>query len=162
MKSKLFLPIFSVVFITLFLLSGCGNDRVQYQPNVFIKDWLIAGPFPNCENCSETNYHHDERCKGFYTDYLESIGGEKNAVPTDGMEVKYPEKNITKKWFKIHSAEDKIHLTALKPKDMVVAYAFSQIESPKEQKAILAIGSNDGLRVFLNGEEVHESHDFNG
>jgi len=162
MKSKLFQSAFAVVIVIAFLFSGCGNDHIQYEPNAFIKDWLIAGPFPNCEDCSTINYHHDKRCKGFYTDYLKSIGGEKEAIPTAGMKVKYPEKNIERTWLKIHSKEDKIHLTDLDPKDMVVAYAFCQIESPKDQKSILSVGSNDGLKVFLNGKEVHESHDFNG
>ena len=162
MKSKLFQLAFTVVIVIAFLFSGCGNDHIQYEPNAFIKDWLIAGPFPNCEDCSTINYHHDKRCKGFYTDYLKSIGGEKEAIPTAGMKVKYPEKNIERTWLKIHSKEDKIHLTDLDPKDMVVAYAFCQIESPKDQKSILSVGSNDGLKVFLNGKEVHESHDFNG
>lgn len=162
MERKMIFSIIFMSFILSFLLSSCGTEQIQYEPNSFIKDWLIAGPFPNCEDCSTTNYHHDERCQGFYTDYLKSIGGEKDAIPTDGMKVKYSEKNIARTWFKVNSDEDKIHLTDLNPKDMVVAYAFCQVKSPQNQKSILSIGSNDGVRVFLNGEEVHESHDFNG
>ncbi|MCK5456076.1 MAG: hypothetical protein KAI45_03050, partial [Melioribacteraceae bacterium] len=162
MERKTIFSFFFISFILSFILSSCGSDQIQYETNSYIKDWLVVGPFPNCEDCSTVSYHHDERCKGFYTDYLKSIGGEKNAIPTDGMKVKYSEKNIERTWFKIHNAEDKIHLTNLDPKDMVVAYAFCQVESPKKQKTILSIGSNDGVRVFLNGEEVHESHDFNG
>ena len=73
------------------------------------------------------------------------------------MKVEVLEKGIARSWVTHHSKEDKIQLSELmKPKDMVVAYAFSQIESPKAQKAILSLGSNDGIRVFLNGKEVHE------
>ena len=153
---------FILASLLIFLTISCSDNTVQYEPNSYIKEWLVAGPFPNCEDCSTVSYHHDERCEGFYTDYLKSIGGEKNAIPTDGMKVKYSEKNIERTWFKIQSTEDKIHLTDLNPKDMVVAYAFCQVESPKKQKSILSIGSNDGIRVFLNGDEVHESHDYNG
>ncbi|MBN2088416.1 hypothetical protein JW964_02335, partial [candidate division KSB1 bacterium] len=163
MKSHRMYALLAIAFTVSFIFSGCGKDTIQYEPETFTKDWLIVGPFPNCEDCSTTDYHHDERCQGFYTDYLESIGGEKNAIPTEGMQVEYAEKNIVRTWFKHHSAENEIHLAKfLKPKDMVVAYAFCQIASPKAQKSILSIGSNDGIRVFLNGEEIHESHDFNG
>ncbi len=162
---SIFLLIILVVNAVMFF-SGCNTKqnevKTQLEFNTFIKDWIILGPFPNCEDCSTTSYHHDERCAGFYTDYLKSIGGEKDAVPKDGMKVKYSEKNIERTWFKIHSTEDKIHLTYLKPKDMVVAYAFCQVESSKNQKTVLSVGSNDGLRVFLNGKEVHESHLFDG
>ncbi|MEN8192383.1 MAG: hypothetical protein ABFS12_06170 [Bacteroidota bacterium] len=162
MKTTLFNSLFTILFIIAFLLSGCSDEAIQYETNTFIKDWLIVGPFPNCEDCSTTDFHHDAKCDGFYTDYLESIGGEKNAVPTEGMKISVSEKNIERTWFKLQSTKDKIHLTDLKPKDMVVAYAFCQVESPKDQNSILSIGSNDGIRVFLNGEEIHESHEYNG
>ena len=163
MERKMVISFFFVSFILTFLFSGCGADQIKYETNSYIKDWLIVGPFPNCEDCSTVSYHHDERCEGFYTDYLQSIGGEKNAIPTEGMRVNISGKNIERTWFKHHNTDDKIHLAKLlNPKDMVVAYAFCQIESPINQKSILSIGSNDGVRVFLNGEEVHESHDFNG
>lgn len=178
MKSKLFFSSFFVAIITVALLSGCSCSKIQYEPNVFIKDWLIAGPFPNCEVMPTDGFSHDEKCEGFYTDYLKSVGGEKKAVPTDGMKVTYSEKNIERTWFKYSSTESSfgdirsnpmekptnaIHLSKLlKPKDNVVAYAFCQVQSPENQKAILSVGSNDGIRVFFNGEEVHQIHENSG
>ena len=44
------------------------------------------------------------------------------------------------------------------PNDMVVAYAFCQINSPQVQKSILSVGSNDGIQVFFNGKKIHENH----
>ena len=84
----------SFLLILTAITISCSDNAVQYEPNSFIKEWLIIESFPNCEDCSTVSYHHDERCEGFYTDYLKSIGGEKNAIPTDGMKVKYSEKNI--------------------------------------------------------------------
>ncbi len=160
---KLQITLFIVyVFIQSILIAQNSLVITDYATNSYIKSWLILGSFPNCEDCSTVNYHHDKKCKGFYTDYLKSIGGEKNVIPTDGMKVHYSEKNIERTWAKVNSIEDKVRLNHLNPKDMVVAYAFCQIESPKKQKTILSIGSNDGVRVFLNSKEVHESHDYNG
>jgi hypothetical protein len=133
------------------------------MPGVFIKEWLLCGPFSNCEDCPKMDYKHGEKCMGFYTDYLESIGGEKKAIPTPGTTVSIDKRNLEQKWFSYHSTTDHIPLNdILAPNDMVVAYAFCQVQSPKKQKSILAVGSNDGLQVFLNGEKVHENHPRNG
>lgn len=140
-------------------------DRIttNLEFNAFIKDWLIIGPFDNCTTCSTVDYRHSEQCLGFYTDYLASVGGEKNVIPYEGMEVKISKSKSKKVWSYLHSDEDKIHFSELlSPKDMVVAYAFTQVNSPMDQKVILSIGSNDGLQVFLNNKKVHESHEING
>lgn len=163
MKRKLTSSFFFFSFLITLFFSGCVNNQIKYQTDEYIKDWLVIGSFPNCEDCSTTSYHHDERCKGFYMDYLKSIGGEKNAIPTEGMKVKIEGRDIEKTWFKHSSLEDKIFLNKIiSPKDFAIAYAYCQVESSEDKKSILSIGSNDGIRVFFNGKEVHESHDYNG
>ena len=156
----------AVLFLILVLSANTfsqPNTAFQFKENTFIKDWLLLGPFPNCLGCSTVNFKHGKHCVGFYTDYLKSIGGEKNAVPKEGMIVDVPQYNLERKWFSYHSATDKIPLNdILSPNDLVVAYAFRQIDSPKQQKVVLAVGSNDGVKVFLNGEKVHEVHPVNG
>ena len=151
-----------ILFVALLVFSSCSEKKTplfEYKTNEYIKDWLVAGPFPNCVGCSETNYMHGENCTGFYTDYLASEGGEKNVVPEEGEKVTVKDKGIERTWFRLQSKKDKIHLSKyLKPKNMVVAYAFSRVRSPKEQKAILSVGSNDGVKVYLNGKQVQEMH----
>ena len=70
MERKTIFSFFFISFILSLILSSCGSDQIKYETNSYIKDWLVVGPFPNCEDCSTVSYHHDERCKGFYTDYL--------------------------------------------------------------------------------------------
>ena len=38
----------------------------------------------------------------------------------------------------------------------MITYAWAQIEMPEERQAVLGIGSDDGVKVWLNGELVHE------
>lgn len=129
------------------------------EQGTWFRDWLLCGPFPNCTDCSPENYEHNERCRGFYTDYLTSIGGETGAIPAAGTLVEIPEQNIRQRWFEYHSETDKIPLNELAtPNDMVVMYAFCRIKSPQARKAILAVGSNDGVKIWLNGKKVHEHH----
>lgn len=42
--------------------------------------------------------------------------------------------------------------------DKVVAYAYAEIESPEERDVVLRMGSDDGIKVWVNGEVVH-NHD---
>jgi hypothetical protein len=42
-------------------------------------------------------------------------------------------------------------------KEFAVAYAWAEIEVSEATKAILGIGSDDGVKVWLNGELVHEN-----
>jgi len=159
---KLLLKIFSaLLFVTAaFVFNSCQKSNApvfEYKTNEYIKDWLIAGPFPNCEGCSESNFKHGENCTGFYTDYMKGMGGEANAIPDEGETVAFEDTVV--KWFRYHSGDGIVHLSKLmKPKDMVVGYAFCRVHSPEEQKTILSVGSNDGVKVYLNGEKVHEIH----
>ena len=164
MKKTLFL----ITFLSLFILTICSqNPKTIYQFNgedtPYFRDWLLCGPFPNCPDCDQVSYKHDERCKGFYTDYLESIGGEQNVLPQNGIKITLPDLEIKRNWFHYQSVTDKIPFNSLfEPNDMVVAYAFCQVNSNNQQKAILSIGSNDGVKVFLNGKKIHENHPLNG
>ena len=164
-KSQIFISWKSFFFVILavFSLSGCTRKGIEYEPGTYLKDWLILGPFPNCEGCGTENYKHGENCTGFYTDFLKSGGGERNIIPKPGMTVDLPDSEWSRKWFSYNSNTDKIPLAELmNPKDMVVAYAFTQIRCEQQRRSILAVGSNDGIQVFLNGEKVHESHPKNG
>ncbi len=158
-KLKSILVLFLLILLVANLVSCKKTNTVELKKNEFIKSWLLIGPFPNCENCDLTDYMHGENCKGFYTDFLQSIGGEANVVPSEGLEVKVPGSETVRKWFLYRSPKDEIRLNdIMMPNDLVVAYAFDQIESPVEQKVILSIGSNDGVKVWLNGKKIHEVH----
>jgi hypothetical protein len=42
--------------------------------------------------------------------------------------------------------------------DTRVAYLRTRISSPKEQKAVIELGSDDGVKVWLNGQLVHQNN----
>jgi hypothetical protein len=44
---------------------------------------------------------------------------------------------------------------ALGPADWAVAFAYAEIGSPRGGRTVLRVGSDDGVRVWLNGEQVH-------
>ncbi|RLD78932.1 MAG: hypothetical protein DRJ10_09585, partial [Bacteroidetes bacterium] len=126
----------------------------EFENGKFLKDFMLIGPFPNLqpEGTGTYYFHLEHTCLGFSKDYLASIGGEENMKPFIGQTVEY-EAGKSLKWEKIHSPTDKIDLKKIFiPNDKVVCYAAIYINSDKAQEKLMGIGSNDGMKVWLNGE----------
>jgi hypothetical protein len=119
--------------------SGGGTRiPVGLRPsNTFVRNWQIIGPFPN-----------DESGKGFDTAYPP----EQEKTPNLGAEHDGIKGKI--RWKAHHSPGDKIDLEAfLKHSDAGVAYARCWFRA-NDEKAVLATGSDDGIKVWIDGKEV--------
>lgn len=104
----------------------------------FLRLWLVVGPFPG----------------GLETDCLRAPGGEGSVQPTDGLEQKRGD-GTPVKWHSQKSWSDVVAFDDLAgSKDNAVAYAFTKVSRPKAGKALLSVGSGDGLRLWLNGRLV--------
>jgi len=104
----------------------------------YFRLWLVAGPFA---------------C-GLETDCLGSPGGEAGIRATDGLEQKRAD-GTSVKWHSQKSWGDAVTFDDLTgPKDGAVAYAFTKVSRFKAGRALLAVGSEDGIRVWLNGKAV--------
>ena len=104
----------------------------------FLRLWLVAGPFTG----------------ELQTDCLSAQGGEAGTQPTDGQEQKRAD-GTTVKWHSQKSWSDIVAFEDLAgSKDGAVAYAFTRISRPRAGKALLSVGSSDGIRVWLNGKLV--------
>jgi dienelactone hydrolase len=104
----------------------------------FIRRWLVVGPFAG----------------DLATDPLASQGGEASAQPQDGLELKRADGSNVK-WHSVTSWGDAVSLEDLEGnKDGVVAYAFAKVTRSAAGKALLAVGSDEGIRVWLNGRLV--------
>lgn len=144
----------------------------------FIRDWLLCGPFPNA----------GDRVSGFTgykTDYLTGQRGETGIEPKRGMshDVVFPESKYWKAgrttgtWRQYHAPASKTNLGSLtnpdvelrmSPPQFVVGYAACYVESPAERPVLLAIGSDDGYKAWLNhhfvagdpahGEAIKDAH----
>lgn len=141
--SKQYLSI--LIAIAIILAAGaCSADES------FIRTWLICGEFPNPSQ--------DERKIGFETDYLTSRGGEAEILPAEGMYVLRPD-GTEAEWFTHTSPGDVVNFVPLfkeRQTTDVVAYACTYIKRAQAGRAFLAVGSDDGIKIWLNGELVHE------
>lgn len=124
----------------------------------FLKEWLICGPFPNVQTGQKNIRRHEGNCSGWDQDFLTPIGGETDAFPQFSPAKAYPQGNPAV-WRLLKSDHDKISLIdRFSQNNDVVAYAFATIEAPETREVIFSVGSNDGIKIFLNGELVHEKH----
>jgi hypothetical protein len=106
------------------------------EGKTFIKDWLIVGPF------------------------MVGGGGHRRMFPPerDAMHLQreYDGPKGKIRWKAYHSPADRIDLLkacSLRAEDSrgVVAYAGCWVKSDRDRLAILATGSDDGIKVWING-----------
>jgi len=142
-----------VVLVVVAMAVSCASAQ-SAKP---ITDWLVCGPFPFERGLSQ-----------FLADYLTEHGGEANIRPKEGMT--HSVKGLGKVSWQRHSAPDGVlDFVALMAKQVGeerpkfwqlrygLAYAYTEIQSDRPQKALLLFGSEDWLSVWLNGELVHEN-----
>jgi len=124
-----------------------------------LTDWLICGAFPNPPHEGDKIYDHTPPCIGFETDYLKKHGGKTAIRPRAGMTHTRPD-GTEAAWFEHTASEGMVDLFWLlgkgKSMDNKVAYAYTTVERAQAEKTTLAMGSDDGIRVWLNGKQVHD------
>ncbi|MCS7223378.1 MAG: DUF2961 domain-containing protein [Armatimonadetes bacterium] len=101
----------------------------------FITRWLVCGPYPN------------EQDKGL-------------DQPFPPEKVRDIQEALTvAEWKRVDAADGVLDFLPLfRPNTDVVAYAMAEIRCPQARKGALLIGSDDGVKVWLNGEVVHHHH----
>jgi len=121
---------------------------VTFTPGAYITNWLLVGTFPNKPREGDTNMLR----LGFVTDYLQGIGGESHAVFTTTMTIPgRPWVLVTN----IVSTSGEIDLDSLfGMPEQVVAYAAATLDVPADETAYLRVGSDDGVRAWLDGTPV--------
>ncbi|MBI4600412.1 MAG: HEAT repeat domain-containing protein [Planctomycetes bacterium] len=122
------------------LLSRQGALAGQGARSVQVREWMLAAPFPN----------EDDR------------GLDATYPPEEGVDLaaEHRGRDGPVRWRRVEAAPDGyLDLArAIRPSDRFVAYLFMRLESPRDQEAEIALGSDDGVKVWLNGELVHSNH----
>lgn len=121
----------------------------QYESGKFISDWLVCGPFPN--------YGADSPLHGLWygydIDFLENEGGEWHIEPRRGMV--HQSENIGRVKWELQQAEV-LDFTQIFPQHKArhIAYAACYIAVPEETEVLLMLGSDDGVKVWINEHQV--------
>ncbi len=152
--------------ITLFILffipfSIWAQEKASNPIKItFIKKWLLVGPFPikieNWEEKGEPRWMENtkEQREAFDFDFLTQHGGEKAIHPTAGLIHKHENQNNEWKWYQNQNI--RINLWDVYGEiEHCVAYAYTEIESSTDYQAFFQVGSDDAMKIWLNGEELY-------
>lgn len=129
---------------------GAASYNVS-QAGTFMKSWLLAGPIAVAPSSSNPDDSSQEKI--FRTDLTSAInvvtGRNVPPISVNGKELN---------WQLISWKDDIVDLDSIyKHPDFVYAYALSEIKADAPGNAFLAVGSDDGIKVWLNGKLVHDN-----
>jgi len=141
--------------------------KEQLPKELFIRSWLICGPFPNPGGRKQKEIVEDPRkigCKGFNEDFLNSQGGEIKVAPEKGMRQVY--QGTLSKWKKHRcrwqvkeSPEAMIDFyEQFDPYEYIVVYAATYIMSDQDKDVLIKLGSDDGYKLWVNHELIGWDH----
>ena len=92
---------------------------------------------------------------GYQQDLLQAAGGESEVQAREGESI--AARGGAYSWKLYVSQGDAVDLAdALGDEEFAVAYAAAEIQSPADQSLLVGLGSDDAVRVWLNGALVHE------
>lgn len=119
--------------------------------NEFMKNWLILGPVKVNESGIKPD---DASQKAFFDkDVLTSV-----IVNPKKAFSNFKIGSAEYVWKPVHSEEGTVDLIKLFGQiDYSVAYALAEIRMDAPAKILLGIGSDDGVKIFLNGALVHQN-----
>ena len=124
------------------------------QPDRFMKKWLVLKSIPVACDAQKAPTE-DEQRRAFARDWLVSAGGEAGVQPAPGMQVTIDGKSFT--WRLLESRADTVDLhEGSDPAEYAVAYVWAEVDLKRQTKALLGIGSDDFVKVWLNGKLIHE------
>jgi CubicO group peptidase (beta-lactamase class C family) len=150
-------------------LSGlCGMELATAQvpeapvPSGIVTQWVVLGPFANPDENPEWSKPAGAPLS-LHRDYLQPIGGESNAHLQPGVTVDWTGidgTSGTASTREVTTPESGIldFVTLYDKPDYKLAYAQAEIQSAVAQKVLFFLGSDDGVRVWLNGEMIHENY----
>lgn len=132
-----------------------GASSARYgadDTGAFMTRWLTLGPIPafNGPRGSET----EEKLAAAFD--AEQVDPRTLASVAPGAAVTIGGRQFS--WKFMESAGDFVDFeTVYGDSDFVIAYAWAVIESPGERRVLFGFGSDDAIKVWVNGELAHEN-----
>lgn len=124
------------------------------RPGESLRKWLILGPI--AISPAEQVPDPEAQEEAFALDFLGEYGGEAGICPITGLTHSIQDRSYS--WQSVQVDQDVVDLAeVLGEEEFVVAYAWAEIEVQGSRKVLLGVGSDDGVKIWLNGELVHEN-----
>jgi CubicO group peptidase (beta-lactamase class C family) len=134
--------------------SSKSQETASYpalQSDQFLAKWLVLGPLPISKDKPKPEDQETQK-KAFAVELITP----ELATVTAGQAQQIGEKKY--EWRFVQATNDIVDLTqAFGDSDFVIAYAWAEINAPEAKTVLMALGSDDGVKVWLNGQLVHEN-----
>ncbi|MCL4708100.1 serine hydrolase [bacterium] len=133
---------------------SASQETVSYpslQPDQFLTKWLVLGPLPISKEKPKPEDQETQK-KAFGVEFINP----KLTSVKAGQSQQVGDKKY--EWRIVQAVEDIVDLTqTYGDSEFVVAYACAEINAPEAKTMLMALGSDDGVKVWLNGQLVHEN-----
>lgn len=122
-----------------------GLDAILMVPKrSYIPEWYVIGPFPNPRESDDLRYGLDEVYPP--EKELDLTATYKGAA---GQKVGWKKLNGRPGGYAMALWEQ------FEPSEFIISYALTHVYSPIDQTLPLLVGSDDGAKIFLNGQEIY-------
>lgn len=140
-----------IVLTVILLLSFGTNSQTAPLKDGFIKDYLVLGPFEVFPNETEEKSEKAQK-EAFKTDLFPT---EHESKIIDGELIVIEGEEYF--WQNIPTESGLVNLDKFyNNPDFVYAYVYAEIENNTERKVLLGIGSDDGIKIWLNDEKIFD------
>ena len=140
------------IWIAITAIAACGIATViDLKPGTAIRSWLILAPVP----VAGTTPDEAGELAAFDRDALVAQGGEAGASPAEGQVIDLAGGKYA--WQRLKSSSDNVDLGKSYGEKAAIAYAFATIELAAPADALFDLGSDDAVKVWLNGRLVHRN-----
>ncbi|HIN30624.1 TPA: DUF3471 domain-containing protein [Candidatus Poribacteria bacterium] len=120
------------------------------QPNQFFKKWFVLGPIP--VSTGKTTPDQDKQKKKFEAEppfRIKDLSSARSGHQIGDKEYQ---------WQLVASENEILDLNQICGKtEFAEAYAWAEIHLSEPKNVLLGIGSDDGIRVWLNGQLIHQN-----
>lgn len=129
---------------------GAAVADLKGERGKYLQHWLVAGPFQYNVGSEPAT---EAQCKARFE-------GETTTIRMDKYKSFEPaiEGTVSRPWVNADAVNDVVNLDQLYGnKDFAAAYAMCEIVADAAESALLSFGSDDAIRVWLNGTLVHDN-----
>jgi CubicO group peptidase (beta-lactamase class C family) len=142
-----------LVLLSTLAAAGEGATYVGLPNDAFMREWLVLTPIPVSAAPAPDEAAQKE---AFATDLLAAAGGETGVLAKAGARVKIAGADY--EWRRLQGKGDVLTSDDLGgQKEFAIAYAWADVLMKEKASVLLGIGSDDGVKVWLNGKLVHEN-----
>jgi CubicO group peptidase (beta-lactamase class C family) len=147
--------LFKVAFLVMGLMMSHTATQAA-EDSITIPEWLVIGPLTVQREENETVEHF--RARLAEVEFIASQGGVANLrLQADQPARVTVEGEYLPQAIPANRSGNVILDGRLAPIDEQVAYAYTAIESPKDQSVYALFGSDDIAAVWINGKQVHKT-----